>query len=412
MVGVAFVVDFIAVGFFFYSYGVFFKAIASDLEGSRLGISLGISISNIVGAVLAPFIGRAVDRHPIKHIMIAGALLVSAGFALLSRITAIWQYYLLLGTFMAAGMGMMGGLASSKLVANWFVARRGIALGIATMGVSLSGLVMPLVATWLVAELGWRGGFGIYALGTAVVVVPLVAWLVVTRPEDVGQRPDGDPPIPDPADPPKAIEFVWRTRDILRSRNLWLIAIPFAMIFSALSAILIHLVPYADDMGIPRYRTAWVLSVAAGTGVLGKLVFGWLVDRLDPRIAIWISFATQMGGLLMIMQGGGYGALLAGAAVFGFGMGGVIPLQGALTGAAFGRLSFGKALGLMRPVQVPLHALGIPLAGWIHDSTGSYDLAWRIFLGVYVAASLVIVGLRPQPAPAAPPASVRETGLA
>ncbi len=101
MVAVAFVVDFIAVGFFFYSFGVFFKAIATDLEGSRLGISLGISISNIVGAVLAPFIGRAVDRRSIKHIMIAGALLVSAAFALLSRITGIWQYYRLLGTFMA-----------------------------------------------------------------------------------------------------------------------------------------------------------------------------------------------------------------------------------------------------------------------------------------------------------------------
>ena len=412
MVAVAFVVDFIAVGFFFYSYGVFFKSIAADLEGSRLGISMGISISNIVGAVLAPFIGRAVDRHPIKHIMIAGALLVSAGFALMSQITAIWQYYLLLGTFMAAGMGMMGGLASSKLVANWFVARRGTALGIATMGVSLSGLVMPVVATWLVAEIGWRGGFGIYALGTIAVVVPLVAWLVVSRPEDVGLRPDGDSPAPDPTDPPAEIEVVWRTRDILRSRNLWVIAIPFGMTFSALSAILIHLVPYADDLGIPRYRSAWVLSVAAGTGVLGKLVFGWLVDRLDPRVAVWISFAAQMVGLLMIMQGGSYADLLGGAAVFGFGMGGVIPLQGAMTGTAFGRLSFGKVLGLMRPVQVPLHALGIPLAGWIHDSTGSYESAWRIFLGVYALASLLIFGLRAKPAArAAPRASARETGL-
>jgi MFS family permease len=344
--------------------------------------------------------------------MIAGAQQVIVGFALMSRITTIWHYYLLLGTFMAAGMGMMGGLASSKLVANWFVARRGTALGIATMGVSLSGLVMPLVATWLVANLGWRGGFEIYALGTITVVVPLVAWFVVSRPEDIGLRPDGGSPTSDPSDPTREIEVVWRTRDILRSRNLWVIAIPFAMTFSALSAILLHLVPYADDVGIPPYRTAWVLSVAAGTGALGKLAFGWLVDRLDARIAVWISFAAQMIGLMMIMQGGSYGDLLAGAMVFGFGMGGVIPLQGAVTGAAFGRLSFGKVLGLMRPVQLPLHALGIPLAGWIHDSTGSYDLAWRIFLGVYVAASLVIFGLRPQPASrSAASASAGETGL-
>jgi MFS family permease len=410
IVAVAFLVDFVAVGFFFYSYGVFFKTIAADLGGSRFGVSLGISISNAVGALLAPFVGRAVDRHPIKRIMIGGAALVSLGFALLAGIDALWQFYVLLGTCLAFGMSMMGGIGSAKLVTNWFTARRGAALGIATMGISLSGLLMPTLATWLVAELGWRGGFVVYAICTFAIVVPLVAGFVVDRPEDMGLRPDGAAET-DPA--ASALdESAWHTRDILRSRNFWSIAIPFALVLSALSAILVHLVPYADDLGIAPYRAAWVLSVSAGAGALGKLVFGRLFDRIDPRFAIWGSFGTQTAGLLLLMQGPSYAALLVGAAVFGLGMGGVIPLHGATAGAAFGRLSFGKVMGLLRPVQVPLHAVGVPLAGWIHDATGSYALAFQIFVGVYLAASAAITTLRLKAPAGSPPASAGDAGFA
>lgn len=402
MVGVAFVVEFIAVGFFFYSFGVFFKAIEAELAGSRLGVSLGMMVTGAVGGMIAPFMGRALDRYPIKRIMLMGALALSVAFALLSRVTAIWQYYLVLGTFFAFGMSMMGGLATAKLVANWFQARRGTALGIAGVGISLSGFVMPPVAAWLVSELGWRGGFLVYAVGTVAVVVPVVALFVVNRPEDMGLRPDGAAPQPESSDEASA-DISWNTRQILTSRNFWAIAFPFAMSFSSLSAILIHLVPHANDLGIPISRAAWVLSCAAGAGAVGKLIFGRLVDLVEPRLAIWASLGTQLVGLGMIMQEPGYAGLVAGAVVFGFGMGGVVPLQGAVTGLAFGRLSFGKALGLMRPVQFLIQPIGVPLAGWIYDTTGGYDLAWKFFFGMYVAASLLIVALRVRRAPGPPP---------
>ena len=92
-------------------------------------------------------------------------------------------------------------------------------------------------------------------------------------------------------------------------------------------------------------------------------------------------------------------------------MGGVVPLQAAMAGRVFGRLSFGEVMGLMRPVQVPLHVAGIPLAAWIHDTTGSFDLAFQIFLGVYALSCLALAALR-IPAPATAPASRREARLA
>lgn len=403
MVGVAFLVDFIAVGFYFYSFGIYYPAIASEFSGATFGVALGISISNLVGGLFGPVIGRALDRYPLRRLMLMGATVVSAGFASLSFIHSVWQYYLVLGTFFAFGLSFMGGMASAKLVANWFAVRRGTALGIATMGVSLSGMLMPTLATWLVEVLGWRGGFRVYAAGILLIVVPVVASLVVTRPEDVGQLQDGGRHEDDDCDDVDP-ERVWSARELLRTRNFWIIALAFAAAFSSLSAILIHVVPFATDLGVTGYRASWVLSAAAGGGVLGKVVFGHLVDRTDERIAVWASFGTQIVGVLLLLHGGGYAALVLGAVVFGFGMGGVVPLQGALCGKAFGRLSFGTVMGLMRPVQVPLHAVGIPLAAWLREASGSFEAAFEVFLAVY-AVSCGLVALLELPTP------VRARGL-
>jgi len=394
MVAVAFVVDFIAVGFFFYSYGVFLKPITTEVTGDRFSASLGLTISNCVGALAAPFVGQALDRFPIKRIMIVGAWLVGCGFFSLSLMTAKWQFYLVMGSLLALGMSMMGGIASAKLVANWFSRMRGRALGMATVGVSLSGLVMPIAATWLIASVGWRHGFQVFAALTLLIVIPLVSIFVVDRPEDRGEIPDGgftDPAVPIPD---VSHERHWRTRELLRSWTFWAIALPFSLALSGLSAILIHLFAYATDLGISEYRAAAILSLAAGAGALGKVVFGWMVDRTDSRVAVWTSLAGQLVGVGMFLSGDGYAWILAAAAVFGFSMGGVIPLHGSVIAEAFGRLSFGKASGLLRPVQMPIHFLGVSMSGWIYDQTGSYTLVFQIFAGFYVAAIVFTTALR------------------
>jgi MFS family permease len=393
---VAFFVDFIAVGFFFYSYSVFFKSLAAEFGGSRLGVSAGLALSNGIGALIAPFLGRALDRHSIKRIMAAGALLVSAGFLALSRIDSIWEFYLVLGTLVALGISSMGGLSSSKLVANWFVKKRGTALGVATMGISLSGMIMPPIATALIDGFGWRGGFVAYGFGTALLVLPVVLLFVVDRPEDVGLLPDGEvrPPSPGPEAPaPVALH----TREIARMPDFWLLAVFFGLNFCAMSAILVHMVPYVTDLDIDAYRAATVISLSAGAGVLGKVVFGTLADRLDLRFAPILSTSTQLAGLALLMASSQFGWLCAAGVVFGFGMGGVVPLQGALVGQLFGRESYGKVMGLMRPIMLPLHVSGLPIAGAVYDQTGHYRAAYTLFLLLYAISIVVVLFLQRAP---------------
>jgi MFS family permease len=410
IVAVVFLTHFISVGLVFYSYGVFFKALATDFGGSRLGVAVGLAILNVVVGLLSPFVGRAVDRGSIRHIMCAGALLMAAGFLIGSRIESLGQFYMVIGTFLALGTVLMGALAGSTLVANWFTERRGTALGISGMGISLSGLAMAPIATALIAAIGWRNTFLVYGAVTLVAVLPAVWLVIVNRPEDLGMAPDGEaapsgPPAsavgdsvyaPAPEGPllDASGPLEWSARDSLRNRNFWVIALVIALNFCANGAVLTHIIPHGTDIGFDPLAAAWVLSTIAGLGVVGKVLFGWTVDRIPKQVAVWGAIGLQAIGVALILKVEAYPMLLMAGAVFGLGMGGGVPLWGALIGAGFGRQAFGRVMGLMTPVMVPVQILGIPYAGWIYDRTGSYDIAFVSFLGVYALAGGVLLFLR------------------
>lgn len=394
MVAVAFFVDFVAVGFFFYSYGVFFKAIALEFGGSRLGVSLGLTITATVGAIAAPALGHALDRYPLKRIIALGATSMTLGFLALSQVRTPLEFYLAIGAFIGFGASAMGGLATAKLVANWFTRRRGMALGIAATGISASGVVMPFVSAALIESLGWREGFLVYGAFTGVVVLPLVLLLVISRPEDRGLKPDGQ--LVDGSGSAAAATIAPPPpRPILGDRNFWVLVAVIGLLFCCQSATLTHMVPRITDTGVPLATASLVMSLCAGFGILGKLSFGWLSDYWRPRNAVWATVASQLVGQLLMFQDHTLWAFAMGAAFFGFGMGGTVPMQGALIGRMFGRERFGKAMGSLRPAMFPLQIVGVPLAGWIFDVTGTYDPAFQLFLVLYVLAALVAIGFRP-----------------
>jgi MFS family permease len=401
MVLVAFCIDFVAVGFFFYSYGVFFKAIAEDFGGSRLGVAIGLTVTNAVGAIAAPYVGRALDKYPLRNVMGIGALFMAFGFLGLSFVQNELQFYLVLGLFIGFGASSMGNLATSKLVTNWFDKRRGTALGIAAAGVSLSGVIMPYISAELIENFGWRQGFLVYSAFTFLVVVPLIFRLVISRPEDVGLRPDGAMPIkfddgsilpPVEKAPPKM-----RLLELFKEHNFRMIVLTFSLLFCSMSATLTHMIPRLTDFGYTLVEASLVMSLCAGFGVVGKLSFGWLSDRLSVRKVMAIVIFMQFTGQYLMFSSLDYLTFAIGASMFGYGVGGVVPMHGAVVGKTFGRDRFGAVLGLMRPAMFPIQILGVPFAGWIFDVTGSYNVAFQVFLGLYFLAALAVSFYR-QPA--------------
>ena len=330
--------------------------------------------------------------------MVIGGATLAVGFLIASQITALWQFYIVLGTFLGLGAAMIGLIPNSTLVSNWFVKRRGMALGIATMGVSLSGVIMAPLTEYLIASIGWRNTFVVYGFVTAAIVVPLAWYMIVNRPEDMGLLPDGAKGAPDPAlDRQFQASEDWSALETIRDRNFWAITITIGLSFCSMGAVLTHMIPHVTDLGFSTERAALVISAGAGVAVVGKLLFGWITDHIDTRIALWLALSFQACGLMLLLNVDTYPMILTGAGIFGFGMGGIVPLWGSLIGEYFGRAIFGRIMGLMSPCMLPVQLLGVPYAGFVFDRTGSYDIAYETFLGVYVLAACVLLTLRPAP---------------
>ncbi len=377
----------------FYCYGLFVKPLAAEFEASRLASVLGLTLLILIQGAVAPLVGRALDRRPVRGVMTAGALLLAAGLACASFARELWQVGVVFASAIAVGGYMFGPLATATLVARWFVRGRGKALGWTSLGGSLGGVAFPPFVALLVERHGWRGAA--LALSGIVLATAIPLSRLVTRPEDLGLQPDGaaGPPASQaPAAATPARELT--PQALLRSRNFWAITASIGLVFAPVNMILAHLIPYASDLGIAPTRAATLMSAYALAGGFGRVGFGSAADRIDKRLAIGLACATFLLGWCALLGQPGFARLLFASAVLGLSVGGIMPLWGALVGACFGRAVFGRAIGLMNPMMLPFNLAGAPLAAWLYDESGSYALALACFLLPPALALLSISLLR------------------
>jgi len=385
IVAITFLIQFVLMGSTMYSFGVLQKPMAEELAGgSRFGIAFAPTLMFGMGAIVAPFAGRWLDRGQIRRVMVSGAALVSLGFALLSQVETLWQLLVVFALPLGVGVALMGHIASSAVVSNWFTRRRGLALGISQFSVSFSGVVAAFGTTALVEAFGWRGAVGVFALLPVFLVAPLVWRFIVDRPEERGLRVDGDPPVTEtqPLDE-KAPEPPWSSRQALSEPLFWMVCLGFGPCFAITSSIVLIFYTLATDRGFAGAEAALLMACLAWMAALGKPTFGWLVDRMSLRATLLLSTGTQILGLLLILQAGSLSALVIAAIVYGIGYGGVVTLNSAVVAQYWGRDLIGRTLGLMMSVQQPVQIVGLPLANWLFDQTGSYRTSLWIFLGAY-----------------------------
>ena len=288
IVAVAFVTHCLTVGTVFYSFGVFFHPLTEEFGWSRAEISIGFSLASILGAVYAPFLGWLVDRYGPRPVQLFGASVLGVAYAMLAGMRSIAEFYVAMGSLVALGAAALGPLSGNTAVANWFIRRRGRALGFSTAGISMGGVVFVPLTQWMIDRFGWRGAFLGLSIAVVGVGIPPIALWMRRAPEDLGLLPDGIEPRRETTDPGHAadvetleteLERSWTPREAIRSRNFWLIAVAFGLTIGGLSAVLLHQIPYLLDRGVAAGTASWVLGATALVGVVGKLGFGNLIDR-------------------------------------------------------------------------------------------------------------------------------------
>jgi sugar phosphate permease len=395
MVAVAFLAQGLSAGCTTYLFGLFVKPVAEEFAAQRGPISLGMSLLTLAQGLIAPFVGVALDRRSIRATMVLGALAMGGGFALMAAAPSLAALGLCFATLIAFGALAIGPLSASKLVANWFEATRGRALGVASTGTSAGGAVLPPLAAWAIAAWGWRGALA--ALGALVVslLVPAVWLLVRNRPEDRGLALDGASAreAATAALSPPALGL----GDLVRQRNFWALGMAVGIVFALLGALLVNLHPYATDLGVDAAAGAWLFTLLSVSGIAGKLLFGALADRVGKRLLMAIGMAMLAGFLVLLLSEPDYEQLAIACALVGFALGGFLPIWGALIGDCWGREAFARVMGLMSPLMSPLVMAAVAVPGFVHDRTGSYDLAFHIFLGALALAGAALSLLQVPP---------------
>jgi len=383
IVGLVFTTQFVANSVGVYALSVLMGPLQRDLDASRTAVSAILLTLAWAGAAMGPLMGRAVARFPIHRIMAAGCLTMALGFFATARVDTILGVQIGYAIAVAVGMGTLSGVPASALIVNWFEGRRALALGIAGIGISAAGALMtPVTAIW-VETLGWRGTFELWGW-ISLGLVPIVWWLATTHPRDRGLEPygAGEPA----AQPPATTASVPSAGELLRDPNLWAIGIAAGFAFLSATAVLAHLITLGTDAGFDALDAAFLVSTVAAAAMFAKLLFGALAGWIGERPAFGVALGFEVVGLLGLAElRGDYRALLAAAAVFGLGMGGITPLLAALLARVFGPVQFGMAMGLAAPILALSQSVGAPILGYVYDVQGDYGP------GLWLLAALMIV---------------------
>lgn len=392
LVGSGFVLQGLVTAAVSYSYGVVLAPIAGEFGASRFAMMWAITASTLVSGAVSPFLGAAMDRQPLRRLAVLGSLLLGGGFALLSVAGDIWHVVLVYALCMAPAMVLIGPTLVSTLLARWFARRRGTAMGVAALGTSAFGLFVPLLLQAAIAAWGWRSAL----LGAGVVMLLVAApaaWTIRDRPQVMGLGPDGDPPREEPS-VTAAAQASATTRGIFAQGNFWMVAIVLGVLFSIYSAMMSNLVPLARDHGHSAERAAMLMSAIAACGMAGKLAFGVVADRIDLRMGLGAALVLVLACLLLLMADARYPTLFVASSLLGFAAGGMLPVWGALVAVLFGATHYGRVMGLMNPVMMPVILVGAPFAGWVHDQRGSYQWALAAFTAVILLALVALSRIR------------------
>ncbi len=386
LVGVGFLLQGVVTGIVSYSYGILLTPIAGEFSASRFEMMLGVTVCTLVAGVSSPFFGVAMDRYPLRRLASVGVLLLGSGLLLLSAAQTLWQVTLVYALFMGPAMVLMGTLLVGVMLARWFSRRRGTAMGVAALGTSACGLLLPPLLQYGIDMEGWRTMLQLLGIGVLGVLLPLAWLLVADHPHSRGLAPDGASSEASPL--PQAASSSSSTREIFAQRNFWMIALVCGVLFSVYASLLSNLVPFATGLGFGGEQAALLISVIAMFGMLGKLAFGVIADRIELRLGLVAAIVLLLLGLAIYGVGNSYVHLLVASVFVGIAAGGMLPVWGSLMAVLFGTANYGRAMGLMSPVMMPIVVFGSPFAGWSFDVTGDYQLAFIVF-GVALLVALV-----------------------
>ena len=381
-------------GLLIYGFTAFVNPIAATFGWSYALISLAISLRGLESGALGPLVGMAVDRWPAKRLVLIGTIIFGLGLFCLSQVTNLAMFYIGI-SITALGSSLAFLLVPATLVARWFRKDIGKASGILALGSGIAGMLVPLLVK-LIDTYGWQNILLVFAVGIWVLGIPL-SFVFRSRPENYGLLPDGKPQGLESSGNLRASDSGAGVKETLKTRAFWYIGVASIFQMAAVSAVIVHLMPYLTSLGMERSTAGMMAMLFSLASLAARIPFGFLADIFKTKYVMAISIGlTSVGAFLFwLIDGGSFVLVLLFAIIFGFGTGGVWPLRPPIIREYFGTKNFGTIFGLSNVFLIFGTVVAPPLAGWMYDTLGVYGPIWLILSGVSMLGAIVILTVPP-----------------
>jgi MFS family permease len=368
-----------------WSVVVALPAVQAEFGVARADASLPYTLTMLGFGAGGIILGRLSDRFGIVPPILIGIVCLGVGYTVAASASTLWQYALAHALFIGVGSSA----TFSPLLADtshWFARRRGVAVAIIASGNYLAGTLWPPIVQHFIAANGWRQTFLGIALVCVATMLPLLLALRRRAPIDPDSAPGSAPNA-------AAARFARPLGLSPRVLQSFLIVAGVSCCV-AMSMPQVHLVAYCGDLGYGVARGAQMLSVLLGCGIVSRLAFGWISDRIGGLRTLLIGSSMQCFALLLFLPFDGLVSLFVISALFGLFQGGIVPSYAMIIREYFSPKQAGARIG----VVITATLVGMAFGGWssgvVFDWTGSYraaflnGIAWNI-LNIAIAAMLL-----------------------
>ena len=352
-----------------YVVSVVLPAVQAEFGIGRAGASMPYTVMMVCLGLGGLFTGIWADRWGIARVLWLGSAAVLAGYVLAALSGNVWMVGRAHGL-----LGLLGGAATfAPLMADtglWWNKRRGIAMAVCASGNYIAGTLWPPLAQWGITHYGWRPTYIVLGLVCGIGMA-LLAFYMRQRPPALAL------PAAGAAAAPRAT--IWppdRPFGLSTAHAQWLLCVAGVACCVAMSMPQVHIVAYCTDLGYGAARGAEMLSLMLFSGIVSRLVSGWICDHIGGIRTLLLGSALQGVALLMFLPVDGLVPLYVVSALFGLFQGGIVPSYAIIVREHFPPREAGARTGAVIMATLLGMALGGWMSGWVFDMTGSYDAAF------------------------------------
>ena len=364
-----------------FTFGVFLKPISQDMGWDRGTISLALNAGLVLTGLATPIAGRMMDRYGIRSVALPAITVFAMATAAVSLVSS--SAALFVGLYAIMGLAAAGQtpMPYSKAIATWFDKKRGLALGIAISGVGLGTAIVPKFAMYLIQSYGWRQAY--IGLGVLTFALAFPAVLLFIRDRKVASSEKGQAKL--------IIQKGMVTGEALRSSDFWLLAVSFFFVALAANGAIAHVVPMLTDRGVAPGVAISALSVAGMALIGGRLISGYLLDRIFAPYVAAAFFLAPLAGLLVLMQAHDASMGAIGTVLIGIGLGAEVDLIAFLLTRYLGNRSFGEIYGYLFLVFMLGSGLGPMIMGVSFDQFGGYsEIMMVLIVGLIISIGIML----------------------